>query len=214
MENKQNEGQYISAVELHNGPQENNPNVSTPKRMKSFSLAKNTPHDGKQVVNVKMRVFTSLLWIVIIVAVAYLLLGRNRENNEQLQPYNVNWELVCNEWIEMLKGGENYPFVLDLHADVNHEKMSIGLYAVVWSGLDNTVVLDFADSMIRLFNTEASFQDKRITSASRDNYGSLFDEYDLLIGIAPRGEHNNIENWYVNHIIKRGRHTRSAPRIQ
>ena len=57
-------------------------------------------------------------------------------------------------------------------------------------------------------------QDKNIELGTKDYYGGLYDEYGIMIGVAPKNQVNNKDKWFVYQYITKGMHTKQAPKLQ
>ena len=86
--------------------------------------------------------------------------------------------------------------------------------AVLNDSTDPNVALDFADTMIRRFSSIAQMQDGNIASPSKDYYGGIYDNYGIMIGIAPSSKTDIASEWFVNTYITKGLHTKQAPELQ
>ena len=49
---------------------------------------------------------------------------------------------------------------------------------------------------------------------SKDYYGGIYDNYGIMIGIAPSSKTDIASEWFVNTYITKGLHTKQAPELQ
>lgn len=128
--------------------------------------------------------------------------------------YSVNWE-ICNKiFKEELINKNVFPYVNDVYAKVDESSKQITLTAVVSDSTSPEVALDFADTMIRRFNSIAQMQDSKIKSAGNEYYGGIYDDYNLLIGVAPVSKMSDTKHWFVYDAISKGMHARQSPDLQ
>jgi len=83
--------------------------------------------------------------------------------------------------------------------------------AVMEGGLKKWVAMEFADTMIRRFSSFVVMYNDGVTGPTNDNYGSLFDEYKIQVGVAPVGQTENPDNWYYMQWIYPKMHTKQGP---
>ena len=110
-----------------------------------------------------------------------------------------------------LKNKEFHKFTRDVHISVDEKEKTVVLMAVMDGGLKKWVALEYADTMIRRFSSWVAMYNDGVTGPSNDNYGSLFDEYKIQIGVAPFGQENNPDKWYYMQWIYPKMHTRQGP---
>ena len=110
-----------------------------------------------------------------------------------------------------LKNKEFNKFTRDVHISVDEKEKTVVLTAVMDAGLKKWVAMEFADTMIRRFSSWVSMYNDGVTGPSNDNYGSLFDEYKIQIGIAPVGQVDNPDKWYYAKWIYPRMHTKQGP---
>ena len=112
---------------------------------------------------------------------------------------------------EEFKNKEFHPYTIDTHFSVDEKEKVVTMNAVMNDGLKKWVALDFADSMIRRFSVAVASRDNRWKQPGNDNYGTLFDEYSIHIGVAPRSQVDNPDKWYYEQWIMPRMHLRQGP---
>ncbi len=112
---------------------------------------------------------------------------------------------------EDLTNKEFFPSTKDVSIRVDEDDKTVVMMAVMNDGLKKWVALEFADSMIRQFSSAVAMYDSKWTRPTADNYGSLFDEYKIQIGVAPASQANNPDNWYYMQWVYPGMHTSQGP---
>jgi len=110
-----------------------------------------------------------------------------------------------------LKNREFNKFTRDVSIKVDEKEKVVSLMAVMDNGLKKWVAMEFADTMIRRFSSFVAMYNDGVTGPSNDNYGSLFDEYKIQIGIAPAAQVDNPDNWYYMQWIYPKMHTKQGP---
>lgn len=111
--------------------------------------------------------------------------------------YNVDWDQCLDDLKESVLNQEFFPFAKDVYVTVDEDKKKITFSAVVGDSTDPEVALDYADTIVRQYNLMANMQDNNIKLGSKDYYGGLYDEYDILVGIAPQSKTDDTEQWFV-----------------
>ena len=110
-----------------------------------------------------------------------------------------------------LKNKEFHKFTRDVFIKVDEKEKTVVLMAVMEGGLKKWVAMEFADTMIRRFSSIVSVYNDGVTGPTNDNYGSLFDEYKIQVGVAPVGQTENPDNWYYMQWIYPKMHTKQGP---
>lgn len=110
-----------------------------------------------------------------------------------------------------LKNKEFNKFTQDVSITVNEKEKEVVMTAVMQDGLKKWVALEFADTMIRRFSSWAAMYNDSLTAPGNDNYGSLFDEYKIVIGVAPRSQVDHQDKWYYSKVIYPKMHTKQGP---
>ena len=110
-----------------------------------------------------------------------------------------------------LKNKEFHKYTQDVHIEVNEKEKEVVMTAVMQDGLKKWVALEFADTMIRRFSSWVVNTNDGVTAPSDDNYGSLFDEYRIFIGVAPRSQVDHQDKWYYSKVIYPKMHTKQGP---
>ena len=110
-----------------------------------------------------------------------------------------------------LKNKEFHKFTRDVFIKVDEKEKTVVLMAVMEGGLKKWVAMEFADTMIRRFSSFVVMYNDGVTGPTNDNYGSLFDEYKIQVGVAPVGQTENPDNWYYMKWIYPKMHTKQGP---
>ena len=110
-----------------------------------------------------------------------------------------------------LKNKEFHKFTRDVFIKVDVKEKTVVLMAVMEGGLKKWVAMEFADTMIRRFSSFVVMYNDGVTGPTNDNYGSLFDEYKIQVGVAPVGQTENPDNWYYMQWIYPKMHTKQGP---
>lgn len=110
-----------------------------------------------------------------------------------------------------LKNKEFHKFTRDVFIKVDEKEKTVVLMAVMEGGLKKWVAMEFADTMIRRFSSFVVMYNDGVTGPTNDNYGSLFDEYKIQVGVAPVGQTENPDNWYYMQWIYPKMHTKQGP---
>lgn len=132
-----------------------------------------------------------------------------------LPTFNVDWDTCIAHTKEYsLMVPENYPYVKDVHIEVNDDKKEIIFMAILSDSTDPEDALDYADLMIRQLNMWARMQDESIASSTKDSYGGLYDVYSIRIGIAPLSQSQNQSKWFVSDYINKGLHTKHTIKLE
>lgn len=136
------------------------------------------------------------------------------EMSQKRVSYSVDWQKVSDDFKAELTDPKYFSYVKDIYSEVNEADRQITLTAAVGDATANDVVIDLADTMIRRFNAIAQMQDGNIASPSKDYYGGLYDEYIVVVGIAPLSQTQNSDKWFIQQAIMPGLHTKQAPKLQ
>ena len=134
------------------------------------------------------------------------------EEAEEKTEINVDWSLVIDETKKEVTNPEYFSFVKDVFIDVNEDKKQITFTAALDDSTSDEVALDFADTLLRRFNSVAQMYDNSIKSGSKDYLGGVYDEYSLSIGVAPLSKTNETKSWYIHDAISKG--VQRAPKLQ
>lgn len=124
--------------------------------------------------------------------------------------FNVDWDVCIAEFVEDLMDTQD--FLVDVAVTMKEEQITFS--AIVLDSTKPEVALDFADTMLRRFNLFAMMQDSTIETGTKDSYGSLYDVYDVLIGIAPQSQTSNTDKWFVYDAVAKGIHTKQEIKLQ
>lgn len=127
-------------------------------------------------------------------------------SNEAAAPstdgFQVDWEKCIETVTTELTNPEYFDFVDGIRITVNDD--TITFIAALKDGTAPAIALDFADTLIRRFNSAAHAQDSTIESSSKDYLGGILSQYNLTIGVAPKSSAQNLEDFYVYDSIVKG----------
>lgn len=118
------------------------------------------------------------------------------------------------ETIAEMEDNRYHPMVKDAFISVDHESKLVTMTIAVNAATNKKTALDLADTMIRQFSSNVSLHDSSFTQPSSDRYGSLFDEYDIAISVAPIQYVENPSKWLYNKRIAKGMHTKQGPAVK
>ena len=96
--------------------------------------------------------------------------------------------------------------VNDSYIKVDETHKLIIMSLVVNAATNRATALDLGDKMIRLFSANAVDAGSGTTMPSGRNYGSLFDEYTISLGIAPSHAIEDQSRWIYSGTIRPGTH--------
>lgn len=130
----------------------------------------------------------------------------NDESEQNENGFNVDWDKCLEDLKESVLDQEFFPFAKDIYVVVDEEKEQITFSVVVGDATDPEVALDYADTVIRRYNLMANMQDSSIALGGKDYYGGLYDQYDVLIGVAPQSKTNDTDEWFVFDAVISGAH--------
>lgn len=140
--------------------------------------------------------------------------SKNETSYKETTLYNVDWDKCTEDLKESVLNQEFFPYARDVYVAIDEQKKEIIFSAVVDDSTDPEVALDYADSLVRQYNLMANMQDSNIQLASKDYYGGLYDQYDVLIGVAPMSKTDNQDEWFVFHAIIAGAHDKNKIKLQ
>lgn len=117
------------------------------------------------------------------------------------------WDNTINKVYKTTLDTDVYPYADDVYISVNEDKKLIDYTVIVADDTTSEQAVQYATDLIKIFNDTASESDNTITKSSDNNYGSVFDEYDILMTIATEESVLNEKDWLVCQTIKAGEHT-------
>lgn len=118
---------------------------------------------------------------------------------------SINWEEPINEVKDELINSD-YHYVKDIDINVDNEKGTINFTAVLGDATNQKTALEFAEILIRSFSNKVAMLNEDVKPSSTDSLGSIFDSYTINIGVAPLSKIENIKEWYIFDVIRRGSH--------
>ena len=113
--------------------------------------------------------------------------------------------------IAEFKNPQNYPLVKDVSIKVDHDKKDVTMALVVNPATNKKAALDMADTLIRRYSSNVVIHDSSFTMPTKDSYGSLFDTYNISIGVAPAQYVDDRSKWLYDQYITAGMHTKQGP---
>lgn len=120
-------------------------------------------------------------------------------------------DAAVDETIKELEDKKNHPMVKSAGIKVDHEKKVVTMVLGVNAATNKKEALDLADTMIRRFSSNVNLHDGSFTLPSNDTYGSLFDDYNISITVAPEQFMNDKSKWLYTQYIPKGLHTKKGP---
>mgnify|MGYP000886667663 CR=1 FL=1 len=136
---------------------------------------------------------------------------QKQQQNEAEERANAALDKAVTATIEELKNKDNFPLVKDASIKVDREKKEVTMTLVVNNATNKKAALDLADTMIRRFSSNVVIHDSSFTMPSKDSYGSLFDSYNIAIGVASSQFVDNRSKWLYDQYIIKGMHTKQGP---
>lgn len=115
------------------------------------------------------------------------------------------------ETVQEMKDKRYHPMVVDAYIEVDYNKKLVTMTMVVNPTTDKSAALELADTMIRRFSSNVVTYDSSFTAPSGNNYGSLFDKYDIAIAVAQVQHKDNRSKWLYDQYITKGMHTKQGP---
>lgn len=131
------------------------------------------------------------------------------EKKEEKQ--GLKWDKAIAEATAELKNKEFHKYTKDVSISVNEKEKEVTMMAIMNDGLKKWVAMEYADTMIRRFSSWMTIYNEGLTSPTDNNYGSLFDEYKIHIGVAPYSQRDKQQNWYYEKVIYPRLHTKQGP---
>ena len=113
--------------------------------------------------------------------------------------------------ITEFKNSQNYPLVKDVSIKVDQDKKEVTMALVVNPATNKKAALDMADTLIRRYSSNVVVHDSSFTMPTKDSYGSLFDTYNISIGVAPAQYVGDRSKWLYDQYITAGMHTKQGP---
>ena len=120
-------------------------------------------------------------------------------------------DAAVDETIKELEDKKNHPMVKSAGIKVDHENKVVTMVLGVNAATNKKEALDLADTMIRRFSSNVNLRDGSFTLPSNDTYGSLFDDYNISITVAPEQFMNDKSKWLYTQYIPKGLHTKKGP---
>ncbi len=133
---------------------------------------------------------------------------KSANKDDEKVEYTVDWSKCLEDLKESVLNQEFYPYAKDVGVVVDDDQNRIAISIVVSDDTSPETALDYADTVVRQYNLMASTQDSNIASGSKDYYGGLYDQYDVLIGVAPQSKTGYKDAWFVSDAILSGAHNK------
>jgi len=131
---------------------------------------------------------------------------------EQVQPAltaslaDIDVEIAAADWQEELTNPDFFPYVIDCAVKVDNANLLITFTAALMDSTNAETAAEFADTMIRRYQSCVSLLGGSFESATKDYYGGLYDEYNISIGVAPISYIDDVNKWWVHMDIPKGSH--------
>lgn len=129
----------------------------------------------------------------------------------QDEKLDLDWDKIIEATKKDITNPEFFNYVKDTYIKVDKDKKEIIFSAVLDDSISQDTAVEFADTFIRRFSSNASIQNKDIKGPENTYLGEVFDHYNIRIGIAPLSEAENSKNWYVFDAIYKGAHRNPKP---
>ena len=107
-----------------------------------------------------------------------------------------------------------YDDIVSVAIEIDDANKIVIMTMVLKSDTNKEKALFLGDSLIRLFSINAVKSGLDVTMPTENNYGSLFDEWNIYLGIAPENAVTDDSKWYYHYVITRGQHTKQGPSNQ
>lgn len=119
----------------------------------------------------------------------------------------VDFDYINNDAAEYFKNSDTYNMVQDVSFSIQEKngKKIVLMSAIVGDSISEQKLLSLADSMIRIYGSDASFGTD-LKGPEKDYYGEIFDAYDIFIVISPASDPQN--KTYLMKSIPAGAHTK------
>ena len=106
-------------------------------------------------------------------------------------------------WIQDTGFMDSYDYVTDWAVALD-DSGTVTINVVVKDGTDPELALQVADDLVRQVSSAACNQSDELTGPSKDNYGSFYDSYPAMVGVAEQSKTSNTKDWLVFHSIAAG----------
>lgn len=104
-----------------------------------------------------------------------------------------------------------FPDVISVQYKVNTSDDTIEMYAIVRDNVGQKYALELADTMIRRFSSIAALNDHSLEAPGANDYGTLFDVYNIKIGVMHNKDIERPDRWLYYKVITAGMHTKQGP---
>ncbi len=138
--------------------------------------------------------------------------ANSNQSNVKSEITKIDWEKCIADTKAELTNPEYFSYVKDVYIKVDEKEKRITFTSAIDDACSKDIALEFADTIIRRFNSQAQLQDSSIKSGSKDYLGSLYDTYNISIGIAPLSKTKSQKDWYVFDAIAKG--VQREPKLQ
>lgn len=133
--------------------------------------------------------------------------SNTNSNSNNSSKSNTKWQKTIDEVYDIALDTDTYPYASDIYISVSDDKKLVDYTVIVADDTTSEQAVEYATDLIKMFNDTASEKDSSITKSSDNNYGSFFDEYDVLMTIATEESVLNEKDWLVCQTINAGEHT-------
>ena len=139
-----------------------------------------------------------------------MLMGSAPDIAEAAISKNVFDRAVADTKQELMYSGR-YPMIVDIDISLREHPTDVVMALVVKSATDRVTALNLGEELIRCFSRNAVKNGSGTTMPTKDNYGSLFDEYGIYLAIAPKHATTDPSQWYYNYVISPRAHMAQGP---
>lgn len=131
-------------------------------------------------------------------------------NSDVNMPYantGTTWDNTINGVYEVALDKALYPYSDNIYINVDENNKLVDYTIIVAEETTSKQAVTYATDLIKSFNDIASKKDDSVSPSSDDYYGSVFDEYEIVMTIATEKSILNEKDWLVCQTIKAGEHT-------
>jgi ribosomal silencing factor RsfS len=132
------------------------------------------------------------------------------DSSDGSTPYantGTSWDNTINGVYEVALDKDTYPYADSIYIDVDESNRLVDYTVIVADDTTEEQAVAYANDLIDAFNDIAAEKKDGITPSSDGYYGSVFDEYKIIMTIATNESIMNESDWLVCQTIAAGEHT-------
>lgn len=168
------------------------------------SCAMNSSEDNVEPVDNSQEVTESISAELTSVADVQMVPETTQEPMQEQETLNIDFEPYIASVKEQLTNPEFFAYVKDMDIRIDEETKTVAFTAIVYDDTNVDTAVDFADTMIRRLNLEVAGSNSNVAYSTNDYYGGLYDEYNIMVGVAPVSKVDNSKDWLVFQSILKG----------